>query len=190
MTMRGIIATGLLMAGATLLSSTPAHAQRGWSEPGATVRCFDRGGARTDCPLPVPRGSEVFLLRQFSEEPCLPGQSWDWSQQGVWVRQGCDAEFAVRRIGARPPIAPRPPRPPVPPGPPPGAGPGWAGGGPVLRCESDRYRYRMCPAQVGRRGVELLRQTSRTPCEFGRTWGWNRRGVWVDGGCSGEFRVR
>ncbi len=38
-----------------------------------------------------------------------------------------------------------------------------------------------------RRGVVLVRQLSRGACIEGRTWGWDRRGVWVAEGCRGEF---
>ncbi|MBX3726583.1 MAG: DUF3011 domain-containing protein [Xanthomonadales bacterium] len=178
-----IFAMSLFAAGAVALIPAPAHAQRGWGDSGGTIRCDARGGGRTGCPAPIGRGSEAYLVRQLSAAPCVPGRTWGWDQQGVWVSQGCSGEFAVRRAGGGPP-----PRPPVPV--PPGGGPGWGGPGEVVRCESDRYRYRMCPVRVGRRGVELLRQTSRTRCEFGRTWGWDRRGIWVDGGCAADFRVR
>lgn len=38
-----------------------------------------------------------------------------------------------------------------------------------------------------RGGVVLVRQLSRGACIEGRTWGWDRRGVWVTEGCRGEF---
>lgn len=172
-------------AAAALFVPDAAHAQRGWGESGSAIRCESRGGGRTQCPVPVPRGSEVFLVSQLPGASCVEGRTWGWDGRGIWVSQGCNGDFEVRRPGGGPPPPPRPPLPP-----PPGGGPGWGGQGEIVRCESDRYRYRMCPVRVGRRGVELVRQTSRTRCDFGRTWGWDRRGVWVDGGCAGEFRVR
>ncbi len=69
-------------------------------------------------------------------------------------------------------------------------GPGWDRDIDV-RCASQDYRYRMCQVDTGQGGrVHLVRQISKTRCFEGRTWGWNRAGVWVDGGCEGVFRVQ
>ena len=68
-------------------------------------------------------------------------------------------------------------------------GPGWDRDI-EFSCASDGYNYRMCQVDTGRGGnVYLLRQTSNSACIEGRTWGWNRAGVWVDQGCAGVFRV-
>lgn len=59
----------------------------------------------------------------------------------------------------------------------------------TVRCESQDGRQRFCPADVGRSRVELTRQLSRGECRFARNWGYDRRGIWVNGGCRGEFTV-
>lgn len=59
----------------------------------------------------------------------------------------------------------------------------------TVRCESEDGRQRFCPADVGRARVEMTRQLSRTECRFARNWGYDRRGVWVNDGCRGEFTV-
>jgi hypothetical protein len=60
-----------------------------------------------------------------------------------------------------------------------------------VRCASVDFRYRMCQVDTGRGSeVELVRQISDTRCIEGRTWGWNRAGIWVDQGCEGVFRVQ
>jgi Protein of unknown function (DUF3011) len=58
----------------------------------------------------------------------------------------------------------------------------------TIRCESESYRYRYCPTRTDNR-VNLLRQLSKTYCRQGSTWGYDRGGIWVDGGCGGEFQV-
>jgi hypothetical protein len=63
-----------------------------------------------------------------------------------------------------------------------------AGGDRFVRCESEELRYRHCPVDT-RGGVTLERQLSRAPCEEGASWGYDERGVWVDRGCRGDFRV-
>ena len=58
----------------------------------------------------------------------------------------------------------------------------------TVRCESKDNRYRYC--RVDTHGdVELHRQLSRSDCRYGRTWGYDHRGVWVDRGCRAEFAV-
>jgi hypothetical protein len=37
--------------------------------------------------------------------------------------------------------------------------------------------------------VRLVRQLSETACRRGETWGFDRRGIWVDKGCAAEFAV-
>lgn len=54
-----------------------------------------------------------------------------------------------------------------------------------VRCESRGYNYTRCNADW--RDAYLVRQTSNNECRKGRTWGVDRRGLWVDRGCGGVF---
>ncbi|MBK7600121.1 MAG: DUF3011 domain-containing protein [Acidobacteria bacterium] len=38
-------------------------------------------------------------------------------------------------------------------------------------------------------GVQLVRQRSDAACIQGRTWGFDRRRIWVDRGCRADFIV-
>ena len=68
-------------------------------------------------------------------------------------------------------------------------GPGWNQNF-VVSCGSPQYRYYFCQVDVGGRGrVRLQRQKSSSACVEGRTWGWNRAGIWVDKGCGAQFMV-
>ncbi|HEX5693191.1 MAG TPA: DUF3011 domain-containing protein [Arenimonas sp.] len=58
----------------------------------------------------------------------------------------------------------------------------------VLRCESIDHRDRYCPADT-RGGVRLVRQESNADCVPGRTWGYDRGGVWVTRGCRARFEL-
>jgi Protein of unknown function (DUF3011) len=58
----------------------------------------------------------------------------------------------------------------------------------LLRCESIDSNTRYCDADT-RDGVRLARQLSKTRCIEGRNWGYDDRGIWVDGGCRAEFEV-
>ena len=53
-------------------------------------------------------------------------------------------------------------------------------------CESHKGRISYC--EIDTQGeVVLVEQLSRTQCVEGQTWGVNRRGLWVNQGCRGNF---
>src|SRR5688572_13480839 len=152
----------------------------GWND-GANaqvLRCESSEGRSRQCPVD-PRGG-VRLVRQLSRSPCVEGRSWGVDRRGVWVSQGCRAEFEIGYRGNR--------------------GYGWGrdddrydrygnNNAQLFRCESHDGRGRRCDVPVYR-GVQLVRQLSRSACTEGHSWGWDRRGVWVDHGCRAEFSVR
>ncbi|HET7845732.1 MAG TPA: DUF3011 domain-containing protein, partial [Xanthomonadales bacterium] len=138
--------------------------------PGDLFTCESRDGRRRYCRADL-RGLQPTVVRNISREPCVLGQNWNYDAGGVWVDFGCRAEFRV--IAPPTPIENQ-------------AGVGHASTSDVVRCESRDFRRTVC--ETGRnRGVELTRQVSKARCVEGDTWGWDRRGVWVDGGCGGEF---
>lgn len=55
-----------------------------------------------------------------------------------------------------------------------------------LYCASDDGRRHYCNIDT-RDGVRLVRQRSDAACIQGRTWGYDRRGIWVDRGCRADF---
>ena len=40
-------------------------------------------------------GGQVRITRQLSHSPCIEGRSWGSDSRGVWVSNGCRAEFAI-----------------------------------------------------------------------------------------------
>ena len=57
-----------------------------------------------------------------------------------------------------------------------------------ITCSSDDGRRNWC--NVGpSRDIRLIRQISGSACVRDRTWGVDRRGLWVDRGCRAEFVV-
>ena len=58
-----------------------------------------------------------------------------------------------------------------------------------VTCASDNRLRNYCSADT-RGGVSLSRQLSRSACQQGTSWGYDRRGIWVDRGCSAEFTVK
>lgn len=136
-------------------------------------RCESTDHRPRECPA---AGGRATMIRQLSKAPCIEGRTWGRARGGVWVSQGCRAEFATDGYGDRW-----------------GGGdryyPGAGGYGSVVRCESSNRRTRRCDMPI-RSDVQLTRQLSRTPCLQGRTWGWDRGGIWVSQGCRAEFSVR
>jgi hypothetical protein len=149
------------------------------------VRCASGGYNYNMCQVDTGRGSRVWLARQISKTPCVEGRNWGWNRAGVWVDGGCEGVFRIQRRWSGGPPGPGP-------GPGPGPwqpGPGWDASINV-RCASGGYNYNLCQVDTGRGSrVFVSRQISKTPCVEGRTWGWNRAGVWVDAGCEAIFTI-
>jgi len=58
----------------------------------------------------------------------------------------------------------------------------------TITCKSKNYAYKRCP--VNTHGyVQLSRQISNADCRQGRTWDYDKRGIWVDDGCAAKFVV-
>lgn len=130
------------------------------------VRCESTDGRERHCALDTRGG--VRMARQLSRSACIQGQSWGTERGGIWVAQGCRAEFVAGHGGREP---------------------GRGNAGRIVRCESSSGRSNLCVMDT-RRGVELVRQLSRSACIREQSWGWNDQGVWVSGGCRAEFRIR
>jgi Protein of unknown function (DUF3011) len=131
---------------------------------GQIITCSSDNMRRNYCAADVRGG--VQLVRQRSDSPCIFNRTWGFIQgRGIWVDRGCRADFTITR-------------------------PNWGGwdNGYNIYCASDNGRRNVCPTDT-RGGVELIRQRSGSPCDFGRTWGYDRRGVWVDRGCRADFQI-
>ena len=57
----------------------------------------------------------------------------------------------------------------------------------VLECYSRDYQYNFCATPSGVSDARLVEQRSRAACVEGRSWGHDRRGIWVSQGCQGLF---
>lgn len=200
-----IAATAFTLGMATM--ATPAQA--------ADIRCDSRTGSSNYCRIDTSPG--VTLRQQHSRQPCYQNDTWGFDRRGIWVANGCSATFRVGRekdgdnaaaiglgilalgiIGA---IASqddnRDDNYPPPSGPPPGYGDDYPDDydpydpyerANIVSCDSKNYKIRYCPAPV-RDYVELVRQRSNRACRFGKTWGYDRRGVWVNKGCRADFAI-
>jgi hypothetical protein len=57
-----------------------------------------------------------------------------------------------------------------------------------ISCSSDNGKRHYCNVET-RGGVSMQRQRSDAACEEGYSWGYDRRGIWVDHGCRADFKV-
>jgi hypothetical protein len=58
----------------------------------------------------------------------------------------------------------------------------------TIHCSSRGLGYRYCRIDTGGH-AELVRKISLFDCQENRSWGYDDHGVWVDRGCSADFRV-
>jgi hypothetical protein len=133
----------------------------GWGE-NYNVYCASDDGHRNRCPVDTRGG--VRLARQRSGSPCIYGSTWGYDQRGLWVDRGCRADFEIGEAGWKPPPAQ------------------------TIYCASDDGNRNYCQADT-RVAPRIIRQRSEADCIYGRTWGFDRRGVWVDRGCRADFEV-
>lgn len=163
----------------------------------AIVRCESADQRYRHCRADTEGGAQLY--RQLSKNACRYRETWGYDRRGVWVDQGCRGDFQLHtgRSGGdgaqkdKDPTAaaivggavalgvvgalladkdknqnePRP---------------AW-----IVRCESGGD-YQHCRTDT-HNGVRLYRQLSRSSCQYNDTWGYDRRGVWVDQGCRAEF---
>jgi hypothetical protein len=140
---------------------------RGKPKPLArAVVCESQDKQRNRCAAETRFG--VALVRQISEQACALGHTWDFDADGVWVSDGCRAQFALGGFrlpqDAVPASASR------------------------LVCESKDGSKNLCAASAAH-GVGLVRQIGEADCILNRTWGYGPDGVWVSGNCRAEFAV-
>ena len=128
-----------------------------------TISCASDDKQRHHCDADTRGG--VQLIRQRSESPCSFGQTWGYDDHGVWVDRGCRGEFQTGGVN-------------------------WGGWETTytIYCASDDMGRSFCATNT-RYGVRLARQRSESECVYGRTWGYNGRGVWVDRGCRADFEL-
>jgi hypothetical protein len=58
----------------------------------------------------------------------------------------------------------------------------------IISCDSKNNKYRFCQVPI-RNYAQLVHQRSRSACRFNKSWGYDRRGVWVKKGCRGDFAI-
>jgi hypothetical protein len=128
------------------------------------ISCSSDDMKRKFCAADVSGG--VQLVKQRSDAPCVLDQTWGYSNdRGIWVDRGCRADFQLGDSDAS------------------GVDNRYS-----LYCASDNGRRNECPADT-RGGVHITRKRSGAACDYGKSWGYNPKGIWVDRGCRADFQV-
>ena len=165
--MKTLYALGLasLLAISISLLHAAQSSTAGFGPPqGQIISCSSNDMKRNYCAADVRGG--VQLVKQRSDAPCTFNQTWGYANgRGIWVDRGCRGDFQI-------------------------GGSGWGGWdkGYNIYCASDNGGRQVCPTDT-RGGVRIVRQVSGSPCDFGRTWGYDHRGIWVDRGCRADFQI-
>jgi hypothetical protein len=79
----------------------PAGAQAAQASTTA-VTCASKIGDRRECPADTSKG--IVLARSYGEAACLLGKTWGYDDRGVWVADGCVADFLVAGSGPAGPM--------------------------------------------------------------------------------------
>lgn len=58
------------------------------------ITCASKRKLRIFCGASIAHEAE--LARQVSSTPCVQGETWGWTPQGIWTNNGCRGEFLVR----------------------------------------------------------------------------------------------
>lgn len=129
------------------------------------VVCESEDGHRRHCAADTSGG--VKIMRRLSKSDCEYKKDWGTDENGVWVANGCRAEFQVKsdsRFVAQ------------------------SMANEIVLCESENGRRKTCNADT-RYGAKLYRQMSDSDCILNKTWGYDSKGIWVTSGCRAEFMV-
>jgi hypothetical protein len=143
--------------------------------PEKSVSCESSDGHRKECPADL-SGYTVRDVDQSSRTECVVGRNWGYTNRAVGVDDGCRATFRFDKSrGGDHPRA-------------------WgyrdsapAGGEQRVKCESRDGRRNVCDVNLRGYRIADVHEISRTDCDIGRNFGYDDRGVWVDGGCRAEF---
>jgi len=122
----------------------------------------DQGGGQS---FPGTQGRDYNNSQQQRRDQVQQGRDYNTGQPGRDYNTGQPAQGGLNRQDRYP-----------------------AGNTSRISCSSDSGQRMYCDADT-RGGVQLVRRLGRAGCQQGTSWGYDRRGIWVDRGCSAEFEV-
>jgi hypothetical protein len=155
---RGVWVTGGCNADFSYVDTDSASTSSSYVDSsGRLVHCVSTASGRTYCGTAHTR----YVMAGNPNPTCVEGRTWGLDDRGVWVSSGCVADFS------------------------PEPGVYTDSSGRVVRCDSTGDGRTYCSNEPNRRFV--LSRTRFGNCVEGQTWGIDDRGLWVSGGCKGDF---
>ena len=133
---------------------------------GTLVTCDGRVLEKPYC-VEFPQGSAE-LVRQRSAVGCTEGRNWGTDELGLWVKEGCWADFVLETWVLVKEDELETTR--------------------LVECHSTEGKRAVCRVNA-RGGVVLRLSLGHTECLQGSTWDYDADGIWVDRGCKGVFEV-
>ena len=123
---------------------------------GQLVHCVSTASGRTYCGSAGTR----YTIYGNPDPRCVEGQTWGLDDRGVWVANGCVADFSPGPVYSN--VA-----------------------GQLIRCDSTGGGRTYCRNVAHRRYT--LHDVREGNCVEGETWGIDANGLWVSGECHGDF---
>jgi hypothetical protein len=133
-----------------------------FARPQYQLRCGSDNYQLRQCPAPT-QIRQAQLLSIHSSAACDYGRTWGFDRHMIWVDRGCRATFLVTPYSQ---LMVK-----------------------NVHCASNQYQYNTCYAGGQIERANILSQTSSSPCQYGRTWGYGGNRIWVDRGCKATFQV-
>src|SRR5690349_1833714 len=88
-----IVVIGLAAVPARAQDPQPQPQQTQTTDVTARVTCTSQPGEREHCAADTSRGT--VLVASTGSAPCLLGKTWGYDDTGIWVSDGCSAEFVA-----------------------------------------------------------------------------------------------
>jgi hypothetical protein len=120
------------------------------------VHCVSGDSGRTYCGA----AHTHYTITGTADPRCVEGKTWGLDERGIWVENGCVADFDPVISSS---VAP----------------------GQVLSCTSTGDGRSYCHTIANHRYV--LKTIRSGDCVEGKTWGIDKHGLWVSNGCSGDW---
>jgi hypothetical protein len=138
---------------------------------GRLVHCVSTASGRSYCGAAHTR----YVISGNPNPTCIEGKTWGLDDRGVWVSSGCSADFSVAAANAASagdtsPIV--------------STSSAVDSSGRIVHCVSTASGRTYCGAHHAH---YRFHGTADPVCVEGKTWGFDSRGVWVTGGCKGDF---
>ncbi|MEZ5472487.1 MAG: DUF3011 domain-containing protein [Marinicella sp.] len=133
------------------------------------VECRSEGTNINHCQVPDLQSIE--LVQEMGRYGNNCRGNWGYSSHGLWVRNGCHAQFRVVEYQQH-------------------SNPGYGHNNPPnnqgyeVICESNYGQVRTCQADTSGQ-VEFIQNLSSTSCD--QRWGYDANGIWVKDGCRARF---